>query len=205
MIIKVCGLVDDQNIRDITSLDIDMIGLNFYPGSKRYVRKFNENIVFNIPKKVSKVGVFVDEKIDMVFETISKYKLDYVQLHGSESISYCQKAQKKAKVIKVFGIVDSDNINDVVDGYGFCDFLLFDTKSIYHGGTGRKFNWNILNTYKEPTPFILSGGIGPEDNEIIKDIQHPQLKGIDINSKFEKSPGIKIIEKVSYFINNLKK
>ena len=203
MLVKVCGLIDKSNVDEITSLDIDMIGLNFYPPSKRYIGNKKENIFENVSDRIDNVGVFVNEEKDKISALIDQYALKYVQLHGSETPKTCIELQEKVKVIKAFGINEGDHIDDMVAEYLACDFLLFDTKTPLHGGSGRKFSWTILESYTGDTPFILSGGIGPDDAAEILKINHSQLKGVDINSKFESSPGIKKIDKVSYFIKNL--
>ena len=204
MIIKVCGLIDENNLKEIVNLDIDMIGLNFYKPSKRYLAEQKTQICNYVPGRIRKVGVFVNERIEKVLELTDKYELDLVQLHGTESTNFAKEVQKKTKVIKVFGIEEGMDIDNATSQYDFCDYLLFDTKSIQHGGSGIKFNWKTLDSYTGKTPFILSGGIGPSDHEEIRNINHPAFKGVDINSKFESEPGIKIVKEVSLFINKMR-
>ena len=204
MIVKVCGLIDETNLVEITNLNIDMIGLNFYKPSKRYLGEKRKEFNELIPSSIARVGVFVNEELDKVLELADMYNLDMAQLHGSESMDYCKIVQDKLMVIKAFGIEEKTQIDEVVKGYGNCEYLLFDTKSPQHGGTGRKFDWNTLKTYTKNTPFLLSGGIGPTDYQDILDIDHPAFSGVDINSKFESEPGIKIVEKVSFFVDKIK-
>jgi len=203
MLVKVCGLIDEQNLSDIAALSIDMIGLTFYKPSKQYLGENRLSFSEKIPDHIFKVGVFVNEELEKVKEIGTAYNLDYAQLHGNESIAYCTEIQKSMKVIKAFGIQEGVNIDLEVEGYEFCDYLLFDTKSPNHGGTGVKFKWETLNSYFGNTSFLLSGGLGPDDHKAILAIDHPALKGVDINSKFESAPGIKIVEKVSYFTKEL--
>ena len=203
MLIKVCGLTDEKNLQKIADLNIDMIGLNFYPPSKRYLGE-NARIASLIPGYIEKVGVFVNEDFDTVKEIVEKHNLDYVQLHGDEEPEYCKRMKDHARVIKAFGISSNTDIDECCNGYEMSEFFLFDTKSLLLGGSGKKFDWDILNTYTDQIPFILSGGIGPEDYVEIKALKHSQLIGVDINSKFEISPGIKDVEKLKYFIDNLR-
>jgi phosphoribosylanthranilate isomerase len=204
MIVKVCGLIEETNLVEVTNLNIDMIGLNFYKPSKRYLGEKRKEFNELIPSFIAKVGVFVNEELDKVLELAEMYNLDMAQLHGSESMEYCKVVQNKLKVIKAFGIEEKTQIDKVVKGYENCDYLLFDTKSPQHGGTGRKFDWNTLKTYTKSSPFLLSGGIGPTDHQDILDIDHPAFSGVDINSKFESEPGVKIVEKVSSFVDKIK-
>jgi len=136
--------------------------------------------------------------------TFKKYNLSYLQLHGGESVEYCQKAQKYCPVVKVFSVDAEFNFVETEE-FDFCDYFLFDTKCKDFGGSGHKFDWGKLNEYTGDVPFILAGGIGPDDIEVIQAIQHDKLYGIDINSKFEIEAGIKDMDKVDNFIKELKK
>ena len=107
------------------------------------------------------------------------------------------------KVIKAFSIGNEFPSEEVNRYEGVCNYFLFDTKTPQHGGSGRKFNWEILSQYKGNTPFLLSGGISPEDAESIRQFNHPKFIGIDINSKFETNPALKDAELVKIFINKL--
>jgi len=134
-----------------------------------------------------------------------KHQLNHIQLHGSESPEYCQKVKDAGfRVIKVFGIGDDFNFERTKPYTGIADYFLFDTKAVSYGGTGRKFNWALLEKYKGSTPFFLSGGIKPEDAEQINKINHPLLYGIDLNSGFEEKPGLKNTELLRQFINEIK-
>jgi len=199
MKIKVCGIKSGKNFNEIASLDINWIGLNFYSKSKRFVE---ENINFQ-ESTIVKVGVFVNAEIEFVKEKIANYNLDFIQLHGNETKYYCQSVKSFSKVIKVFSIDEEFDFNTTSD-YDFCDYFLFDTKCKEYGGSGKKFNWIKINQYKGPVPFLLAGGIGPDDVKRIHNISHPKLIGIDINSKFEIKPGLKDATKIHSFITNLK-
>ena len=203
MIIKVCGMRDAANIRELELLDIDWMGFIFYPGSPRYV----ERSLDYIPSKVKKIGVFVDQDLQIVREKAKQNKLDAIQLHGSEPPRYCIDLHEEGyKVIKSFGI-DEDGLIPLaqLDAYeGKCDYFLFDRKTTLHGGSGRKFDWSRLSDYQGDTPFLLSGGISPEDVEEIKSFVHPRFAGIDINSRFEIEPALKDIERIKKFIKEFR-
>jgi phosphoribosylanthranilate isomerase len=202
MIIKVCGMRDAANIKELEQLDIDWMGFIFYPGSPRYVGRS----LSYIPSKVQKIGVFVDQDPQIVRERATQNQLDAIQLHGSEPPWYCINLREEGyKVIKSFGIDEDDFVPTAqLDAYeGKCDYFLFDRKTKLHGGSGRKFNWSRLAEYQGDTPFLLSGGISPEDVEEIKSFVHPRFVGIDINSRFEIEPALKDIEVIREFIKRL--
>ena len=203
MIIKVCGMRDEENIRQLELLDIDWMGFIFYSGSSRYVgQKVNY-----LPEKVKKIGVFVDQNPQIIRERVIQNHLDVIQLHRSEPPSYCLNLLEEGfKVIKSFGI-DADGFipNAQLNAYeGKCNYFLFDTKTKLHGGSGKRFNWEKLANYDGDTPFILSGGISPEDAEEIKSFKHPKFAGIDINSRFEIEPAYKDIEMIKSFIKQIR-
>ncbi len=203
MIIKVCGMRDAANIRELELLDIDWMGFIFYPGSPRYVGRSLDYI----PSKVKKIGVFVDQDPLIVRERAAQNKLDAIQLHGSEPPWYCINLREEGyKVIKSFGIAEDGFIPLAqLDAYeGKCDYFLFDRKTTLHGGSGRKFDWSRLSDYQGETPFLLSGGISPEDVEEIKSFVHPRFAGIDINSRFEIEPALKDIERIKKFIKEFR-
>lgn len=203
MIIKVCGMRDAANIRELELLDIDWMGFIFYPGSPRYVGRSLDYI----PSKVKKIGVFVDQDLQIVREKAKQNKLDAIQLHGSEPPRYCIDLHEEGyKVIKSFGI-DEDGLIPLaqLDAYeGKCDYFLFDRKTTLYGGSGRKFDWSRLSDYQGDTPFLLSGGISPEDVEEIKSLVHTRFAGIDINSRFEIEPALKDIELIKKFIKEFR-
>ena len=207
MKIKICGMRNQSNIEDLVKLKPDYIGFIFYSKSKRFIgEKMPEEIQSLIPVYIQKVGVFVDEPFDNLLEKFRNNKLDMIQLHGSELPGYCERLKKlDIPVIKVFSI-DAEFDFETVKPYNpFCDFYLFDTASELRGGSGIRFDWKILDQYKEEKPFFLSGGIHPEDVQSIKDIKHNALYAIDVNSGFEIEPGIKDIPKLNSFIAELRK
>jgi Phosphoribosylanthranilate isomerase len=198
MIIKVCGMREADNIRKIEALGIDLIGFIFWPKSSRYV---SERPAY-LPTQCKRVGVFVDEDIETVKHIADEYALDYIQLHGHESPEYCIQLQG-FHLIKAISVSSRDDIATYKAYEGFVDYLLFDTKCTSVGGSGQQFDWNVLSTYDGNTPFLLSGGIGPNDAEHIKAFRHPKCIGIDLNSRFEIAPGLKDINKLKTFIKSI--
>ena len=199
MITKVCGMRDAQNIRDVESLGVDWIGMIFWPKSKRYVAE----VPSYLPEHLKKVGVFVDSTLDDILQHISDYQLDIIQLHGQESPDFA-KALKPHTIIKAFNIEKADDLLQTEKYKGIADYFLFDTKGKMVGGNGQKFDWSVLTAYQGKTPFLLSGGIGPEDAESVKSFHHPRCIGIDLNSRFESEPGFKDINQLKTFINNIR-
>lgn len=198
MIIKVCGLTDNAESRAVAELDgIDMLGFIFYEGSWRYT----ESTLATAKKKV---GVFVNAALDYVLEKISTHSLNAVQLHGSEPPEYIMQLPKGIEIIKVFGIASAEDLEQTKAYEGLADMFLFDTKSPKRGGTGTAFNWQVLENYKGETPFLLSGGIGPESVEALRKFSHPKLAGYDLNSRFELAPKIKDVALIANFLNEMK-
>lgn len=202
MIIKVCGMRDADNIRQVESLGVDMIGLIFFPGSSRYVTCPPSYL----PEKAQKVGVFVNENPEIIESLVRVFGLNYVQLHGTESPEYCLSLQEKGlKLIKAFSIASPADLAETEKYEGLCEYFIFDTKCEGYGGSGKQFDWSILSHYKGKTPFLLSGGISPESIEGLKTFHHKQFTGIDLNSRFETAPAMKNIVKLQQFIKELKK
>ena len=201
MKLKVCGMKYPQNITEIESLKPDLMGFIFYKKSKRF---FNQPEI-NLNGKINKVGVFVNENFQEIKNKIKKYKLDYVQLHGEETVSFCNSLNHLVKIIKVFKIDDNFNFKKTEEFKNVCDFFLFDTKTELNGGSGIKFNWDVLQNYKCKKKFFLSGGIDISDVEKIKKIvkSYP-IVGIDINSKFELNNLEKDKDKISQLIKKLR-
>jgi len=196
-----------ENISGVAFAFPDYLGFIFYPKSKRFVgMEPSQKIMAIVPDSVKRVGVFVDEAPEKVLETVQNWNLDVVQLHGNETPEYCQQIQDLGiTIFKAFSVDDQFDF-EILNAYsGVCDYFLFDTKSQLPGGTGQKFNWQLLENYKVDVPFFLSGGISPDDLDAVLNFRHPQLFGIDINSGFEISPGVKDKEKIEQFINEIRK
>ena len=206
MQIKICGLRDPENIREIAALQPDFMGFIFYPNSPRYVGQLDAGSLTSLPTSIKKTGVFVNENLENILTAISKYNLDAVQLHGADNKKLCRKIRQEAKtmVIKVFPIMDASNFRVTGDYEEVADYFLFDTKTDLYGGSGQKFNWNILQEYTGNKSFLLSGGIGADDVKALRSIEHPLLAGVDLNSKFELKPGLKNVALLKQFIDELK-
>lgn len=202
MIVKVCGMRDAENIRDIEQLGIDWMGFIFYPLSKRAVTDVPDYLTEN----VKRVGVFVNEDLEIIGNKIEEFQLDMVQLHGEESPEIClQLQQTGVKVIKAFSIKDRFP-GSMIERYdSTCNYYLFDTHTTGYGGSGRKFNWELLSQYQGETPFLLSGGISPEDADAVRAFVHPQFIGIDINSRFETEAAIKSSKLIKQFLEKIRK
>ena len=190
-----------ENIRDVEALGIDMMGFIFYPKSSRYVSARPAYL----PQKCKRVGVFVNATIDDIRQHIADYSLDIVQLHGHESTDSIRSLRSLCgdviSIIKAFNIATKEDLSATTPYAGLVDYFLFDTKGPSVGGNGEKFDWSVLEAYNGDTPFLLSGGIGPDDAERILDYHHPKCIGIDLNSRFEIEPGIKDITKLKTFLN----
>ena len=199
MIVKVCGMRDAENIRQLEALGIDWMGMIFWPKSKRYV----STPPVYLPQHVRKVGVFVDASLDAIRQHVEDYQLDIVQLHGQESPETL-KALKPLTLIKAFNIATPEDLQKTVAYEGLADYFLFDTKGESVGGNGEKFDWSVLDSYQGETPFLLSGGIGSEDAQDVKTFHHPKCIGIDLNSRFETEPGLKDITKLKQFLEAIR-
>lgn len=198
-LIKVCGMRDADNIRSVETLGVDMMGFIFWPRSSRFV---SERPGY-LPVTAKRVGVFVDEDIDAVYRTVADYHLDIVQLHGSETPAYCRRLRSLLPVIKAFSVSSADDLRQTVAYEGAADYFLFDAKGRSAGGNGVKYDWTILDDYAGSTPFLLSGGIGPDDAEAVAAFTHPRCIGIDLNSRFETAPGLKDVEALRAIIRDL--
>ncbi len=223
MIIKVCGMRDAENIREVERLGIDMMGFICWERSPRYVREVPAYLP-NCPR----VGVFVNPTLEEIQKRMEAFEFSYIQLHGSESPEFCKEVREKTgcKVIKAKSLprplqrrgerskacdiegLDTDEelqrlFPPPLEGLGEA-FLLFDTKCSTMGGSGKQFNWDILSDYRGDLPFLLSGGIGPEDAERLRQFHHDKCLGFDINSHFEIEPGIKDTEKIKQFITAIR-
>jgi len=198
--IKVCGLKEDENIKDIDDLGVDYIGMIFYEKSPRFAGNSN----FNLSDiRATKVGVFVNATIDYIKTIQEEYNIEVAQLHGDEDPEFTQQVKDLGLTVwKVFGIDNSFDFR-ILANYQGVDLFLFDTKSPLHGGTGVKFDWNKLKDLGDQYKFMLSGGIGKEDAAAINELSLNGLTGIDLNSKFEISPGNKNIKMLKEFIEQI--
>lgn len=210
---------DADNIRDISALGVDMIGLIFYPPSPRYVQQFSSGAGIipdyapDMGKTPLRVGVFVDDMPQNIVTRVYNYKLDYIQLHGNEPRETLENLRAtidpdinpKIKIIKAISVSSAEDIKKYKEYVGAADLFLFDTKCKTVGGSGELFDWQVLQAYDGDVPFLLSGGIGPDDAERIKNFHHPKCIGIDLNSKFEIEPALKDVEKLKQFLVKVKR
>lgn len=199
---------DERNVEEVTALDIDLMGFIFYAKSPRFVEKFP----ITAAKAPARVGVFVNEPEDGILRKVLECGLDWVQLHGDETPGLCAELKKKLKdlkpevrIIKAVGIGTPEDLYKCPAYDGYADMLLLDTRCDDYGGSGSSFDWNMLGRYCASTPFLLSGGIGPEDAGRITANLHPKCAGIDLNSRFETAPGVKDAGKINVFIDKFRK
>ena len=287
-LIKVCGMRDAQNIREVAALGVNLVGLIFYPKSPRYVESISSDagIIPDYssltPDPLSKgegsdmldkqlkaeetkgetrnkqpvsaqlkstqskapfnkvitplslgegqggeaveghggeaaipkfVGVFVNDMPQNIVTAVYNYHLSYVQLHGDESPVMIDNLRRtlvpdiapQIKIIKAISVSSAEDLKRCEQYEGHVDLFLFDTKCKGYGGSGQKYDWSVLEAYTGQTPFLLSGGIGPDDADRLRDFHHPQCVGIDLNSKFETAPGIKDINLLQNFLHQLNK
>lgn len=192
-----------ENIQQLLRLEPDYMGFIFFPGSKRFAPDLDKDLLKEFPETTKKIGVFVNSSIQEVKEKVRQYRLDYVQLHGDESVEYVGELFAIGiKVIKVFSVGQEFDFGRLKPYKGLVDFFLFDTKGKERGGNGEAFNWEVLNDYPYQVPYFLSGGI---DLKNIENIAHLKVQpyAIDVNSKFELEPGMKDIELIQELKNQL--
>lgn len=207
MMIKVCGMRDAQNIREVDALGVDMIGFIFWPGSKRYCAEKPAYL-----PKANRVGVFVNAAISEIVEKVREYELYIVQLHGDEDLAYVSKLHKELDaanvkrpiVIRAIQVSSRSQVIKANMWDGFVDGILFETPTNGYGGSGESFDWSLLSSYRGKAPFFLTGGIGPQSLEALKEFSHPRWAGVDLNSRFEIEPGLKDVALLKPFIEELR-
>ena len=210
MRVKVCGMTQLEQVRKLDEMGVDFAGFIFYPKSPRYVARHLEGPQLKKQKlHLGKVGVFVNTTYEDVMKQVDAYGLDMVQFHGDETTRFCEQVSNYVSVIKVFRMGDDDPVNWIVRPYeDASDMFLFDTEGAGYGGTGKKFNWDLLKKANVSKLFFLSGGIEPADTEKLKAFAAEpaanKLFSVDINSKFETSTGVKDLKKVKEFVDKLK-
>lgn len=216
MIIKVCGLRDPQNILELARTSINWMGFIFYEGSCRYAgRQGLEAWLFTQREALSglrRVGVFVNAPHLEVLHKGQDLEADLIQLHGEESPAYIRTLQKSwleagnppVQWIKAFGLHPDFDFARLAAYQDMVDYFIFDTGSSHQrGGTGRPFDWQLLERYTGRKPFLLSGGIDVQSAAPIAGLRHPMLMGVDINSRFETQPGHKDATSVRLFSQKL--
>lgn len=201
MIVKVCGLREPANIRAVDRLPVDLCGFIFYPRSPRCVPgdELHAEAVRNCRKPA--VGVFVDAQPREMLRTAERFGLRWLQLHGDESPETCAALRQRGYgIIKAIRIATAADLAAARDYEGCTDYLLFDTRCDGYGGSGRRFDWTVLDAYTGSTPFLVSGGLDAECAEAVKRFAHPRFAGVDLNSGFETAPAVKDVGKLEKFI-----
>ena len=204
MIIKVCGMRNGDNIRRLDeSGDADWMGFIFHEKSPRHVH----GVPTYLPRHCKRVGVFVNARVEEILSRQKAFALDMIQLHGNESRAFCRTLRRDlprgTRIIKMIAVEEESDLAKALSYEGAADFLLFETKSPGFGGSGRKFDWHLLHVYNGNTPFLITGGIGPEDLMDVAGFRHPKFAGIDINSGFELAPAIKDVDSIRTFVRQL--
>lgn len=208
MRVKVCGMTQEEQVNELADMGVEFAGFIFYPKSPRYVLHHMTPAQIKKINNVNKVGVFVNTPVEEVLQVVDECRLQMVQLHGDESPKQCERIADYISVIKAFRISDNDSIEWMTRPFlDTCDLFMFDTMGAGYGGTGKKFDWQILKGVQMTKPFFLSGGIEPGDANSLKEFAQlsiaKQLFSIDINSRFEVSPGVKDLKKVRSFVDQI--
>ena len=208
MRVKVCGMTQQEQVEDLGRMGVTFAGFIFYPKSPRYVFRNMTTSQIRKENNVNKVGVFVNAPIEEVLHMVDECRLHMVQLHGDETPKYCEKIADYVSVVKAFRLSENDNIDWMIRPYmDVCDMFMFDTMGAGYGGTGKKFNWDMLKQVSVGKPFFPSGGIEPGDEKKLKEFANEPgakaLFAVDINSRFEVSPGVKDMGKLKSFMQEL--
>lgn len=202
--IKVCGMRHQQNVDELVALSVDYLGNIFYPKSPRSIQSDQTKLNIQQPQKV---GVFVKESFETIKAKVAEHDIDVVQLHGAESNDICQQVKiLGVEIWRVCAVTDDYDFNEL-NNFPDADKFLFDTKTEKHGGSGKKFDWSLLDKIDQasPKPYFLAGGIGPRDAAEIKKLNLKNLVGLDLNSQFEIEPGLKDVSTLKQFLNELRK
>lgn len=202
--LKVCGMKQAANIAAVAELQPDYLGFIFYQKSPRFITEVSAELIKYVPPTIKTTGVFVNEDVQIVKQYIIKYNLKAVQLHGNEDANYCEDLKSSGvEIIKAFGIDAQFDFQNLSSYLNVVDYFLFDTQTPAHGGSGKVFDWSLLQNYKFDKSYFLSGGIDLVHTAMIKEIIDPRLYAIDVNSKFELEPGLKDIEKLKEFFREM--
>lgn len=196
ILMKVCGMREPSNIIEVAKFSPNFMGFIFYKQSPRYVG-LNFSIPADFPEAIKRVGVFVNQEVSVILETAKKYQLDFVQLHGGETVNDCNQIKESGiGVIKVFSVYDSFDFSETLPYQSTVDYFLFDTKGKYYGGNNQIFDWKILLNYNQRIPFLLSGGLNADNVSNLSLLSGTNLAGVDLNSGVETMPGIKDVSKI---------
>jgi phosphoribosylanthranilate isomerase len=206
--LKICGMKAPANVLEVAALQPDYMGFIFYKQSKRYAGGLSAELLMELSPGIKRTGVFVNESLSVVTNLVRQFGFSAVQLHGAETPEYClelrQFIPQETEIIKAVGIDENFDFAQLKAYENLVDYFLFDTQTPGHGGSGKAFNWSLLDRYELDKPYFLSGGIGPEHVEDIYGIKDKRLYAIDVNSRFELEPGLKQIDKLNDFKNKLR-
>lgn len=200
MLLKVCGMREPDNILAVAqAIRPDYMGLIFYPPSPRHVSYLSPDVLHQLPASLRLTGVFVDAPLSDIRQAVRTYGLRAVQLHGLETPDFCQTCREtlSVEVLKAFSIATPNDLQPIAYYQKAVDFALLDTKGQQVGGNGVTFDWRILQDYSVELPFFLSGGISPENWLEVKQLHHPYLAGVDVNSRFELRPALKDVAQLA--------
>lgn len=193
-----------QNIAEVARLAPDLMGFIFYEPSPRYAGAMPPEALDALSPQTKRVGVFVDAAHAAILDVAHRFALDLVQLHGAETPEMCVELRRSFGVIKAFGVASCEDVERTAAYEGSCDYYIFDTAAPAHGGTGRKFDHSLLGSYRGDTPWLLSGGLGPDDAAHLASNIPALCAGFDINSRFETAPGMKNPEEIKQFMKTVK-
>ncbi len=200
-----------ENINQLQELDIDFMGIIKYPKSKRFVDLQQSKRIEKLTMNKGTAGVYVNATIEQILQDVVPLQLDMIQLHGDEDPAFAKalleldfKIFKAIQITPDFDFASLKIWEELSANYVGKFFFLFDTATKEYGGSGKQFDWDSLTNYKGKTPFLLSGGIGPEDVETVRNFTHEMMLGIDLNSKFESKPGLKNIDELKRFIKEIR-
>lgn len=202
--VKICGLTQAANVAAVSELHPDYLGFIFYSPSPRYISQVSAELIKYVPLPLKTVGVVVNEDFQTTKSLIQQHQLKAIQLHGQENPDFCAAIKaENIEVIKAFGVHDSFDFSKLDAYQSVVDYFLFDTQSAGHGGSGKRFDWTLLEKYHLDKPYFLSGGIGPEHAQQIKQITDERLYAIDLNSRFEVQAGLKNVDELEEFLEKL--
>ncbi|MGB3588000.1 MAG: phosphoribosylanthranilate isomerase [Tunicatimonas sp.] len=207
MMLKICGMKYADNLLEVAALQPDYLGFIFYEKSPRYMANtLSPEEVMAIPDRIQKIGVFVNATTDFVISEAQRFGLNGAQLHGDESPQQCQELKEaECLVIKAFRLGnDNFDFSQLTAYEDYVDYFLFDTQTPNYGGSGHSFNWSQLKKYALATPFFLSGGISLDNIEDALQLDHSQLAGLDVNSRFETEPGRKDIAQLQKLVSKIR-
>ena len=196
---KVCGITTKEALEALVNNHVSLAGFIFAKKSPRYVEVSKaKDLASSFKGQIKFVGVFVDEKVENIISTVKEVGIDYVQLHGVETVQFIKELQSalpSIKIIKAFNINTKDDFEKVKDYAPYCTYFIFDSKS---PGSGNSFDWGMIPEELDKKLILLSGGIGLDN---VKQALAYEFAGLDLNSKLETIKGIKDVKKINEIFN----